>query len=172
MKAGRLIARAVIGGLFIGHGTQKLFGWFDGPGPDATAGMMKSLGLEPARRNAKAAAWAETAGGGLLVAGALTPIAASALIGTMISAIRLVHAPKGLWATNGGYEFNLALIAALMAIVDAGPGEPSVDNAIGLKDYGPAWALASLAAGFAGSTAVVEAGRHKAEQQAEASGQG
>ena len=165
MKAGRLIARAVIGGLFIGHGTQKLFGWFDGPGPDATAGMMKSLGIEPAKPNAQAAALSETLGGALLVAGAATPLAAAALIGTMVSAIRLVHAPKGLWATNGGYEFNLVLIAALLAIVDSGPGEPSVDNALGIKDYGPRWALASLAAGFAGSTAVVQAGRAQAEQQ-------
>jgi putative oxidoreductase len=140
VEAGRLIARAVIGGLFIGHGTQKLFGWFGGPGPEGTAGMMKSLGLEPAKRNAQAAALAETAGGTLLVAGAATPLAATALIATMISAIGLVHAPKGLWATNGGYEFNLVLIVALMA-------------------------LASLAAGFAGSTAVVEAGRAQAEQQ-------
>lgn len=165
MKAGRLIARAVIGGLFIGHGTQKLFGWFDGPGPEGTAGMMKSLGIEPAKPNAQAAALSETLGGALLVAGAATPLAAAALIGTMVSAIRLVHAPKGLWATNGGYEFNLVLIAALLAIVDSGPGEPSVDSALGLKDYGPRWALASLAAGFAGSTAVVQAGRAQAEHQ-------
>lgn len=165
MKAGRLIARAVIGGLFIGHGTQKLFGWFDGPGPEGTAGMMKSLGIEPAKANAQAAALSETLGGALLVAGAATPLAAAALIGTMVSAIRLVHAPKGLWATNGGYEFNLVLIAALLAIVDSGPGEPSVDSALGLKDYGPRWALASLAAGFAGSTAVVQAGRAQAEHQ-------
>jgi putative oxidoreductase len=165
VKAGRLIARAVIGGLFIGHGTQKLFGWFDGPGPEGTAGMMKSLGIEPAKPNAQAAALSETLGGALLVAGAATPLAAAALIGTMVSAIRLVHAPKGLWATNGGYEFNLVLIAALLAIVDSGPGEPSVDSALGLKDYGPRWALASLAAGFAGSTAVVQAGRAQAEHQ-------
>ena len=165
MKTGRLVARAVIGGLFIGHGTQKLFGWFDGPGPEASAGMMEDLGIEPARPNAQAAALSETVGGALLIAGAATPLAAASLIGTMISAIRLVHAPKGLWATNGGYEFNLVLIVALMAIVDSGPGEPSVDNALGIRDYGPRWALASLAAGFAGSTAVVAAGRAPADQQ-------
>lgn len=165
MKAGRLIARAVIGGLFIGHGTQKLFGWFDGPGPEGTAGMMESLGIEPAKPNAQAVALSETLGGALLVAGAATPLAAAALIGTMVSAIRLVHAPKGLWATNGGYEFNLVLIAALLAMVDSGPGEPSVDSALGIKDYGPRWAMASLAAGFAGSTAVVHAGRAQAERQ-------
>jgi putative oxidoreductase len=167
VKAGRLIARAVIGGLFIGHGTQKLFGWFDGPGPEKTAKTMEKLGLEPAERHAQAAALSETLGGVLLVAGAATPLAAASLIGTMITAIRLVHGPKGLWNTSGGYEFNLALIAALMALVDSGPGEPSVDDALGIKDYGPRWALASLAAGFAGSTAVVEAGRAQAEQQHE-----
>jgi putative oxidoreductase len=167
VKAGRLIARAVIGGLFMGHGTQKLFGWFDGPGPDATAGMMENLGIEPAKPNAQAAALSETIGGALLAAGAATPLAAASLIGTMISAIRLVHGPKGLWNTNGGYEFNLVLIVALMAIVEAGPGDPSVDNALGVTACGPAWALASLAAGFAGSTAVVQAGRANAEHRQE-----
>jgi putative oxidoreductase len=32
MKIGRLLVRLVVGGLFIGHGTQKLFAWFGGPG--------------------------------------------------------------------------------------------------------------------------------------------
>jgi putative oxidoreductase len=35
MNVGRLMLRVVIGGLFIGHGARKLFGWFDGPGPTA-----------------------------------------------------------------------------------------------------------------------------------------
>jgi len=37
MKIGALLLRLVVGGLFVGHGTQKLFGWFGGHGLDATA---------------------------------------------------------------------------------------------------------------------------------------
>jgi putative oxidoreductase len=159
MKIGRLIARAVIGGLFVGHGTQKWFGWFDGPGLDGAAGMMDSLGLKPGRRNAVAASASETVGGALLVAGALTPVAATTLIATMITAIRTVHLKNGPWASNGGYEYNLVLIAALLALVDGGPGGLSLDRRLGIDNTGAVWALAALAAGAVGSTLVIEAGR-------------
>ena len=52
MSIARLTARAVIGGLFIGHGTQKLFGWFGGSGREGTAAMMESLQLRPGTANA------------------------------------------------------------------------------------------------------------------------
>jgi putative oxidoreductase len=159
MRLGRLIARVIIGGLFIGHGTQKWFGWFDGPGMEGTSAMMDSLGLWPARRNALAASASETVGGAMLLAGALTPAAAAALIATMITAVRTVHLKNGPWAANSGYEFNLALIAGLLALVDGGPGELSVDGALGIHDTGGGWALAALGAGAFGSTLVIEAGR-------------
>jgi putative oxidoreductase len=159
MNFGRLFTRIVVGGIFVGHGTQKLFGWFGGPGIEGTAKMMGSLELHPPRRNAIAASVAETAGGAMLVLGALTPLAAAAVTGTMITAIRTVHWKNGPWNANKGYEFNLTLIAATLAIVDAGPGAPSVDHALSLDDAGPGWALASLAAGAVGSTLAIEAGR-------------
>lgn len=161
MKLGRLIARITVGGLFIGHGTQKWFGWFDGPGLDGASGMMESLGLRPGRRNAVAASASEAVGGAMLVAGAFTPLAAATLIGTMVTAIRTVHLKNGPWATNGGYEYNLALIALLLALVDGGPGEVSIDGALGIHDTGSRWTLAALAAGIAGSTVVIEAGRRQ-----------
>jgi putative oxidoreductase len=171
MNIGRLLARLTIGGLFIGHGTQKLFGWFGGPGLEGTTGMMDQLELRPARRNAAASGVSETAGGALLAAGALTPLAAATLTGAMTTAIRKVHLDKGLWNTDGGYEFNLTLIAAAIALVDAGPGAPLVDDALGLDLKGNGWALAALAAGVAASTAVIEAGaRAPAEPAAPSTG--
>jgi putative oxidoreductase len=148
MNVGRLAARVIIGGLFIGHGTQKLKGWFGGPGIEGTAGMMESLEMHPPRRNALVAGTAETVGGAMLAAGAATPLASAALIGPMITAIRKVHLPKGPWVMEGGYEYNLVLIAALTALADHGPGRPSID---GDRFHGTFWALASLGAGIAGS---------------------
>src|SRR3954451_12833450 len=116
MTLGRLIARVAIGGLFAGHGTQKLFGWFGGSGVEGTAETMHKLELRPARHHALAAGAAETLGGTLLAVGALTPLAASALTATMITAIRKVHFANGPWNTNGGYEYNVALIAGALAI--------------------------------------------------------
>jgi putative oxidoreductase len=158
MQVGRLAARAVIGGLFVGHGTQKLFGWFGGPGLEGTEGMMASLDMKPTKPNALAAGLSETVGGGLLVAGAATPLAAASLIGTMITAIRKVHQPNGPWVAQGGWEYNAVLIAALMALVDAGPGDVSVDAALGHDEWGPGWALGGLALGAVASGAAITLG--------------
>jgi len=163
MKLGRLICRTIIGGLFLGHGTQKLFGWFGGPGLEGTTQMMDKLELRPPREQALVASWAETAGGAMLVLGFLTPLAAAMLTGSMVTAIRKVHLPNGLWNMNQGYEYNLALIASLAAIIDGGPGEPSLDGALGIQCTGTGWTLASLAAGAAGSTLAIEMGG-RAEQ--------
>jgi putative oxidoreductase len=159
MNTGRLAARVVIGGLFVGHGLQKLQGKFDGPGIEGTAKMMDSIGLRPAVPNAYAAGVTETAGGALLVLGAATPLAAASLIGTMITAIRTVHGKNGPWVTNRGYEYNLVLIAALLAIVDGGPGPISVDKVRGHGKRGTWAMLGALGLGAATSTIAVELGR-------------
>jgi len=166
MTLGRLIARVTIGGLFAGHGTQKLFGWFGGPGVDGASRMMRKLQLYPPRRNAVAAGAAETTAGVLLVLGALTPVAGALVTSTMVTAIRKVHGPNGPWTQNSGYEYNLVLIAAMTALVEAGPGSPSVDRALGIEAKGFGWALGAIAAGAAGSTIAIEAGRRIAADDA------
>jgi putative oxidoreductase len=157
MNIGRLLLRGVVGPLFVGHGTQKLFGWFGGHGIEGTSGFFEQLGLRPAKRHATAAGWSETAGGALLTLGAFTPLAQAMLTGVMVTAIRKVHAPNGPWVTANGYEYNLTLIALAAALTETGPGRPSVDSALfgdGFKGKG--WALAGLAAGVAGSYLVTE----------------
>src|ERR1700749_982561 len=112
MKLARFLLRLVIGGFFVGHGTQKLFGWFGGGGLDATAQAFESLGLRPGRRNAIAAGAAEAGGGALLAAGLATPVGAAVITATMLTAIHKVHLKNGPWTNNGGYEYNAVLIAA------------------------------------------------------------
>ena len=159
MNTGRLIARFVIGGLFVGHGMQKLTGKFDGPGIEGTAEMMDSIEMRPAVANAYAAGITETVGGAMLALGAATPLAAASLIGTMITAIRTVHGENGPWIQDRGYEYNLVLIAALMAIVDGGPGPVSVDKLRRKGRRGFPASLAALGIGAAASTIAVELGR-------------
>jgi putative oxidoreductase len=156
MSVAKLAARGLIGGLFIGHGTQKLLGWFGGPGLSGTEGMMQSLGMHPTRRNAVAAGATETAGGALLALGLGTPLASASLIGVMTTAIRKVHAPNGPWVSQGGWEYNAVLIAALAVIAEQGPGAASLDHALGMERSGPAWGLAALGLGVAASVATVE----------------
>ena len=168
MTLGRLIARVAIGGLFVGHGTQKLFGWFGGPGVDGASQMMRKLELHPPRRNAVAAGAAEVTAGALLALGALTPVAGALITSTMVTAIRKVHGPNGPWIQQSGYEYNLVLIAVVAALVEAGPGAPSVDRALGIEAKGTGWALAAVAAGAAGSTLASAAGRRRGAEGAAA----
>jgi putative oxidoreductase len=160
MDIGRLAARLVIGGLFVGHGTQKLFGWFGGPGIAGTEQMMDQLEMRPPRLNAYAAGVTETVGGAMLAAGAFTPAPAAGLIGTMLTAIRKVHAPNGPWAAQGGWEYNAVLVAALLALADAGPGDVSVDARLGTERTGARWALAAFGLGAASSALAIALGRH------------
>jgi putative oxidoreductase len=120
--------------------------------------MMDKLEMKPPKHQALLASSAETGGGALLVLGFLTPLSAAMLTGTMITAIRKVHLPNGLWVMNQGYEYNLALIGALAALIDGGPGRPSLDNALGIECTGAGWTLATLAAGAVGSTLAIELG--------------
>jgi putative oxidoreductase len=154
MKIARLLLRVTLGGLFIGHGTQKLKGWFGGHGLDATAGMFEQLGLHPGRRNAIASGISETAGGAGLALGLATPFAAASVIGSMFTAIHRVHLKNGPWVTNQGYEYNLVLILAAAIIAELGPGPVSVDHLLGTEKSGAGWGLAALAMGGAGAVVV------------------
>jgi putative oxidoreductase len=157
MKVGLTVLRTVIGVLFFGHGTQKLFGWFGGHGPEGTGQFFETIGLRPGRRHAVAAGAAEAGCGAALAIGFLTPAAAAALIGVMSQAIRSVHFKNGPWVTDGGYEYNLALIATLVALADVGPGDLSVDRALGIDASGPLVALLALAAGIGGAAIATRA---------------
>lgn len=152
---GRLLLRLTVGGSFVGHGTQKLFGWFGGGGRTATATTFEQLGLRPGAQRAIAAGVAETGASALILAGLTTPLAASAITATMLTAIDRVHLKKGPWITNDGYEYNAVLIAAGLALADIGPGPISLDAALGDRLHGTRWAMAALITGATGA-AVVE----------------
>ena len=167
MRIGRLLLRLTVGSLFFGHGTQKLFGWFGGHGLDATANMFDSIGMRPGSRNAVAAGLAEAGGGAGIALGLATPLSASVLTATMLTAINRVHLKNGPWVTNGGYEYNLVMIGAVIALTEVGPGEPSLDAVLGKERSGPGWALAALGLGAAGAVgAHLLAEAHPAEEPA------
>ena len=164
MDIGRFLIRLLIGGFFIGHGTQKLFGWFGGGGPKQTGEMFESVGLRPGRRMAVAAGATETTGGTLLAAGLATPLAAASLIGVMLTAIKSVHWSRGPWVSEGGYEYNAVLIAVLFTLAERGPGWLSLDHVLGIERRGTRWALLALGAGAAGAAAI-DASARRAESK-------
>jgi putative oxidoreductase len=161
MDLARLLFRIVLGGVFVGHGTQKLFGWFGGQGPNGTAQMMESVDLRPGRAQALLAGATETGSGVLLATGAATPLAAAGISGVMLTAVRKVHWKNGPWNTNGGYEYNAVILAALAALVESGPGRWSLDAARGRIHRRTRWSLAAFGAGALGSSVAVALGKRQ-----------
>lgn len=159
MELGLLVLRVIVGALFIGHGAQKLFGLFGGHGINGTAAFFEQVGLRPGKLHAVAGGFGEFGGGLLLAVGLLTPLGSLLLIATMTAAIVTVHLRNGIWASNNGYELNLVFIAIALALVAVGPGEWSLDHALGLDLDGTAWALGALGAGVLGGLGAVVTGR-------------
>lgn len=154
-RFGLAMLRIVVGALFMGHGLQKLKGWFGGAGLDASGESFEGMGLRPGRPHAAAAGIAETAGGGLLCTGLLTPLGASMVTGSMAVAVHKVHFKNGLWVSEGGFEYNLVLAAAAFALAAEGPGALSLDDALGIRIAGLPAAIAELGAALLGAAAVV-----------------
>lgn len=133
-----LTLRVPLGFIFTAHGAQKLFGWFGGYGLAGTGAWMDSIGLHPGHLMALLAGGAEFFGGLALLVGLLVRPAAAALAFAMLVAIFSVHIGNGLFMSNNGYEFGLALLAASISLAIGGAGRLSLDQAI--------------AAGFAANT--------------------
>ena len=129
---GLLALRLVLGAVFLAHGAQKAFGAFGGPGFEGATGFVGSLGFRPAPFWAALAVGGELAAGFLFLLGLLTPLAGLLVLATMAVAIAKVHGPKGFFVQNGGYEYNLVLIAAALAVAAIGPGRFSLDYVLGL----------------------------------------
>src|SRR5687768_18450234 len=94
---GLLILRVLIGLVFIGHGGQKLFGWWGGPGLKGFTGWMAAMGLKPASIWGLLGALSEFGGGVLLALGLLSPLGSLGIMGAMLMAIGLAHWTKGFW---------------------------------------------------------------------------
>jgi putative oxidoreductase len=141
-----LALRVVIGLLFMGHGLQKLFGWFGGGGLDGTAEFLEKLNIHPPYAWAVLTSLTETLGGLALVLGLLTPLAAAAIIGTMLIAIIKVHGKNGLWNKDGGIEYNLVLTAIAASLGFAGPGAYALDRVLDLTYPMPITFIVSLIA--------------------------
>ncbi|NRA53999.1 MAG: DoxX family protein [Gammaproteobacteria bacterium] len=125
--------RLIAGIIFTAHGSQKLFSWFGGYGLDGTGQWMESIGLAPGYLMALMAGSAEFFGGLLLIVGLLTRPTAVVLAVTMIVAIFSTHISNGLFMSNNGFEFALALLAITAALAVQGGGKFSIDNLVASK---------------------------------------
>ena len=151
---GLLILRIVVGLTMAGHGAQKAFGWWKGPGRVGWHAVVVRMGFRPANAWALVSIGAELVGGTLFALGLLTPVAAMALIGQSVVIIFKAHWSRGFWGRDGGFEFPLSLLAGVVAIVGTGPGSLSLDSALGLA-YPVEVRAALLAIGALGGAAAI-----------------
>ena len=152
LDLGLLVIRLVVGVTMAAHGTQKLFGWFDGGGIAGTGGFFESSGYPQGETMAWIAGLSETLGGIGLIAGLFTPLAAAAILGVMINAIAVkgtgeFFAPKGI-------EYDLVLACTAAGLALTGPGRVAFDHYLpGLRYHRLAYGIAAIA--LAAVTAAV-----------------
>ena len=163
---GLLILRLVVGLTLAAHGSQKLFGVWGGPGMTRWTNAVGKLRIRPAQPWAWVAALSEFGGGLLLALGLLSPFGSLAIIGAMSVAIATVHLSRGFWTSKGGFEFNLSLIAAAVALALTGPGAYSLDRAFGIRLPEPFTLIAGTVALIAG--VAVTLGTRSPQPQTEA----
>jgi putative oxidoreductase len=164
LSLGLLILRVVVGLTMAAHGAQKLFGWWGGTGIAGWAQMVTKLRIRPATPWAWIAALSEFGGGLLFALGLLSPLGSLAIAGTMIIAIATVHWANGFWAGKRGYEFNLTLLASVIAVALAGPGTYSLDQALGIHLPEPAILIVGIIAVVVGSAATLASRSPKAPE--------
>jgi putative oxidoreductase len=151
MDIGLLLLRLTVGLTLAAHGAQKLFGWFGGPGLEATGQGMAMLGFQPGRRHALMAGLVEAGGGLLLAVGFLTPAAAAVVFAVMLVAGVSAHVKQGFFLASGGYEYTLVLGVAGLTVAFTGPGALSLDGLLGYSVNGAGWGAAALFVAVVGS---------------------
>lgn len=145
-----LVLRGVIGGTMVAHGIRH------GRTLEGTARWFSSIGFRQPAVQAKASAVVEVGAGAAILAGAATPLAASAVVGTLTVAARSVHLPNGFFITGEGYEYVLNLSAASVALAAIGPGRLSVDHALGIDRRLTPLQGAAIAAGVGMAAAAAQ----------------
>lgn len=127
---GLLIIRLVVGLTLMGHGSQKLFAWFGGGGLQKTGEGFEAMGIKPGVLMATVGGAVEFIGGLLFALGLLNIVGSAFIAGSMLVAIFTVHLKNGFWSSNGGFEYNLVLIAIAIGVGLTGPGNYSLDTLI------------------------------------------
>jgi putative oxidoreductase len=150
-----LVLRVCIGATMIAHGYNHIY---RGGKIKGTAGWFESLGMKPGILHAWLASLTEIAAGAALAAGLLTPLAAGAIIGTLIVAFITNHRKAGFFVfrrPTEGWEYLMNLIAATFAIGCIGAGRWSLDNAFDLRFLGWDGLIITLVIGIGGAVGLL-----------------
>lgn len=152
---GLLILRLVLGVTLAAHGYNKFVG---GGRIPAAARWFESIGMKPGKFHATVAASTEIAAGLGLAAGLLTPIPAAGFVSLMLVAAWTVHRHNGFFIVKEGWEYNLVLALAAVAVATLGPGRLSLDWVnFGINNPLTGWngLLISVVLGLAGGLGLL-----------------
>jgi len=133
MSIALLLLRLGVGLTLAGHGVQKLFGWFGGPGLIRLKQGFEKQGFRPVWPWIVLAIVGEVGGGISVALGFLTPLGAAGMLGAMAMATFKSHWKNGFWLNKGGYEYSLMLLIVSIAIGLIGPGNYSLDTLFGIN---------------------------------------
>lgn len=150
-----VVLRAALGIVFLAHGYNHIFG---GGKIAGTGRWFESLGMRPGILHAWFASLTEVGAGVLLLLGMATPLACAGVIGTMVVAWITNHARNGffIFRPGEGYEYVMTLTLAAIGLAGVGPGEWSIDHAVGWFDP-PGWLGLGIAliAGLGGAAGLL-----------------
>lgn len=138
----RGLLRLALGGTMIAHGVKHARSL------DGTAGWFESIGFREPKLQAQLSSVVEVGAGTALLCGAMTPLAASAVVGTMAVAAETVHRPNGYFITGEGWEYVGFISASAVALAAIGPGRYSFDRLVGIDNRGSGLGRGLLALGL------------------------
>ncbi|MCC9308357.1 DoxX family protein [Kitasatospora sp. RB6PN24] len=153
MNTGLLLLRVVAGLLIAGHGVQKVSFRLGGSGLAGGTAEFRGDGFRGGKLTALAAGGTQIGAGLMLALGLLTPLAAAGTMGVMTVALT-VKWPHGLWVQHDGYEYPLVLIVIGAVLAATGPGQWSVDGALGMAHWPLWWLPVAVAMGAGGGLAT------------------
>ena len=151
--------RVAVGALLIGHGLQKAFGWWGGPGFDGWKASLTQMGFQHADILTYVATAGQIAAGVLLVLGLFTPVAAAGALAYLVTGVladaMVAHEEARLsdFLTDG-HEYKLILVCAVAAIILIGPGRYGLDAGRGWARRPFIGSFAALVLGLGAGVAV------------------
>ncbi|QXF81218.1 DoxX family protein [Rhodococcus pyridinivorans] len=126
---GILVARLVLGVIFLAHGLQKFNSW----GYEGTKAGFEGMGVPAPAVSAFVATWIEILGGLALILGVLVPVFGVLLFLLMLGAFFIMHVENGIYVGDGGFELVAALGAGALLLAAVGAGAFSVDRFLARK---------------------------------------
>jgi putative oxidoreductase len=153
---GMLLLRLGIGGLFLAHGVQKVFGLWGGRGLAETTRILADYGFTQASTLSWALGFGELILGALLVLGLFTPLAAAGLLAVKACAIAVKWGGP-FFAAEGvdALELDVALAAGAAALLFVGAGRIALDSGRTWQRRPLPWALLCLLVGAAVAVGVL-----------------